>query len=132
MKATNGRAPQSRRRAERTWHRVVTGRNPSAGKSAIGAILSTIASEDLRHTVFNLTSPRDFEASWNPNEPGRFYWIDDAFGSNVLREEYVQDWTAAFRKVQAAITRGNRFLLTSRRHIYEAAKIRLGRSPRDG
>ncbi|MEQ1871364.1 MAG: hypothetical protein ABL961_15225 [Vicinamibacterales bacterium] len=100
--------------------------NPSSGKSAIGAILSTIASEDLRHTVFNLTSPRDFEASWNPNEPGRFYWIDDAFGSNVLREEYVQDWTAAFRKVQAAITRGNRFLLTSRRHIYEAAKIRLG------
>ena len=36
--------------------------NPSAGKSAIGAILSTIASEDMRHTVLSLTSPRDFEA----------------------------------------------------------------------
>lgn len=100
--------------------------NPSTGKSAIGAILSTIASEDLRHTVLNLTSPRDFDAGWNPHDPGRFFWIDDAFGSNVVREEYVQDWASTFRKVQAAIIRGNRFLLTSRRHIYEAAKSRLG------
>jgi hypothetical protein len=100
--------------------------NPSAGKSAIGAILSTIASEDMRHTVLSLTSPRDFEAHWNPNDPGRFFWIDDAFGANVLREEYVQDWTTAFRKVQAAIGHGNKFLLTSRRYIYEAAKLRLG------
>jgi hypothetical protein len=100
--------------------------NPSTGKSAIGAILSTIASEDMRHTVLNLTSPRDFDAGWNPHDPGRFFWIDDAFGSNVVREEYVQDWASTFRKVQAAISRGNRFLLTSRRHIYEAAKWRLG------
>lgn len=100
--------------------------NPSTGKSAIGAILSTIASEDLRHTVLNLTSPRDFDAGWNPHDPGRFFWIDDAFGSNVVREEYVQDWASTFRKVQAAITHGNRFLLTSRRHIYEAARGRLG------
>jgi hypothetical protein len=100
--------------------------NPAAGKSTIGAILSTIASEDMRHTVLSLTSPRDFEAHWNPNDPGRFFWIDDAFGANVLREEYVQDWTTAFRKVQAAISHGNKFLLTSRRYIYEAAKLRLG------
>ncbi|MBF5095423.1 hypothetical protein F1643_14300 [Azospirillum sp. INR13] len=100
--------------------------NPSSGKSAIGAILSTIASEDPNHTVLALTSPRDFEAGWNPNDPGRFFWIDDAFGPNVLREDYVQDWSSAFRKVQAAISKGNRFLLTSRKHIYEAAKRRLG------
>ena len=100
--------------------------NPSVGKSMIGAILSTIASEDLNHTGLHLTSPRDFESGWNPNDPGRFFWIDDAFGSNVMRDEYVQDWTTAFRKMQAAISRGNRFLLTSRLHIYEAAKIRLG------
>jgi hypothetical protein len=100
--------------------------NPSSGKSAIGAILSTIASEDLQHTVLYLTSPRDFENGWNPCDPGRFFWIDDAFGSNVVREEFVQDWTSIFRKVQAAISCGNRFLLTSRRHIYEAAKRGLG------
>jgi len=100
--------------------------NPSAGKSAIGAILSTIASEDMRHSVLSLTSPRDFESGWNPDDPKRFFWIDDAFGANVLREDYVQDWTTALPKVQAAISRGNKFLLTSRDYIYAAAKLRLG------
>jgi hypothetical protein len=38
----------------------------------------------------------------------------------------VRDWTSAFRKVQAAIGHGNRFVLTSRRHTYEAAKRSLG------
>lgn len=100
--------------------------NPSSGKSAIGAIVSTIASENPDNTVLALTSPRDFEAGWNPNDPGRFFWIDDAFGSNVLREDYVQDWASAFLKLRAAIKHGNRFLLTSRKHIYEGARRRLG------
>lgn len=100
--------------------------NPSSGKSAIGAIISTIASENPDNTVLALTSPRDFEAGWNPNDPGRFFWIDDAFGSNVLRDDYVQDWASAFSKLRAAINHGNRFLLTSRKHIYEAARRRLG------
>lgn len=100
--------------------------NPSSGKSAIGAILSTIASENPNHTVLALTSPRDFELGWNPDDPGRFFWVDDAFGANVLRDDFVQDWATTFRKVQAAISKGNRFLLTSRKHIYEAAKRKLG------
>lgn len=100
--------------------------NPSSGKSAIGAIISTIASENPDSTVLALTSPRDFEAGWNPNDPGRFFWIDDAFGSNVLRGDYVHDWASAFTKLRAAIKHGNRFLLTSRRHIYEGARRQLG------
>lgn len=100
--------------------------NPQSGKSAIGAIISTMASENPDSTVLALTSPRDFEAGWNPNDPGRFFWIDDAFGPNVLRDDYVQDWGSTFTKVRAAIAHGNRFLLTSRKHIYEAAKRRLG------
>ncbi len=101
--------------------------NPASGKSAIGAVLSTLAADNNPdRTVYALTSPRDFEASWNPNDPSRFFWIDDAFGSNVVRDEFVQDWTSAFTKVQAAISHGNRFLLTSRRHIYAAAQLRLG------
>lgn len=100
--------------------------NPSSGKSAIGAIISTIASENPDSTVLALTSPRDFEAGWNPNDPGRFFWIDDAFGSNVLRDDYVEDWASAFSKLRAAIKHGNRFLLTSRQHIYEGARRRLG------
>lgn len=100
--------------------------NPSSGKSAIGAILSTIASEVPDNTVLALTSPRDFERGWNPNDPRRFFWIDDAFGANVLRSDYVQDWASTFVKLRAAVNHGNRFLLTSRKHIYEAAKRGLG------
>ncbi|MFG6565856.1 hypothetical protein ACGYLI_16690 [Sulfitobacter sp. 1A13421] len=100
--------------------------NPSSGKSAIGAIISTIASENPDSTVLALTSPRDFETGWNPNDPGRFFWIDDAFGPNVLRDDYVQDWASAFSKLRAAIKHGNRFLLTSRKHIYEGARRQLG------
>jgi hypothetical protein len=37
--------------------------NPSSGKSAIGAIVSTIASENPDNTVLALTSPRDFSGS---------------------------------------------------------------------
>ena len=101
--------------------------NPSTGKSTIGAILSTIASEDCSHTVLQVTSPRDFETHWNTHDKRRFFWIDDAFGSNVLREDFVQDWSALFSKVRTAIELGNRFLFTSRRHIYKAASPRLGK-----
>lgn len=100
--------------------------NPSSGKSTIAAILSTVASEETGHTVLSLNSPREFSNSWNPADRNRFFWIDDAFGPNSLREEYVHDWSATFPKVQAAILRGNRFVLTSRRHIYEAARLRFG------
>lgn len=100
--------------------------NPSTGKSTIGAILSTIASEDCSHTVLQVTSPRDFETHWNTHDKKRFFWIDDAFGSNILRADFVQDWSALFSKVRTAIEFGNKFLFTSRRHIYKAAAPKLG------
>ncbi len=100
--------------------------NPSAGKSTIGAILSAMASEEAGCTVLHLTGPRELGDGWNPNDRKRFFWIDDAFGPNVMRDEYVQDWSSAFRKIEAALSHGNRFLLTSRRHIYQRAKPLLG------
>ena len=100
--------------------------NAATGKSTLAAILSTMACEGGKVSCFQTTGPRDFDDRWNPNETGRFYWIDDAFGPNQPRDEYIQDWANIFRKVQAAIAAGNRFVLTSRRHIYEAAKVRLG------
>lgn len=100
--------------------------NPSTGKSTIGAILSTIASEDCSHTVLQLSSPRDFEQHWNPHSKNSFYWLDDAFGPNVPRDDFIQDWCTIFPKVQTAIALGNRFLFTSRRHIYRASEKRLG------
>lgn len=100
--------------------------NPSTGKSTIGAILSTIASEDCNHNVIQLSNPKDFLTHWNPYDRRSFFWFDDAFGANVPRDDFIQDWSIIFPKIQSAISLGNRFLFTSRRHIYRACEKILG------
>ncbi len=100
--------------------------NPATGKSTIAAILATIAVENVKSRCFKVESPDDLIHHWNPNEAGGFYWIDDAFGPNQMREDFVDKWIAIMPKVQAAIAAKNIFVLTSRRHIYEAAKPKLG------
>lgn len=100
--------------------------DPGTGKSTIGSILATTASEDANHTIYKADGPDELIVHWNPDEAGGFYWIDDAFGANQLRDDFVDRWIQIMDKVQAATEGGNRFVLTSRRHIYEAAKRRLG------
>ncbi len=98
---------------------------PATGKSTLAAILSTLALDGNNHQCFQLDGPKDLTTHWNPNESGRFYWIDDAFGSNQLRDDYIDDWISIMNKVRAAISAGNRFVLTSRTHIWNAAKFKL-------
>jgi hypothetical protein len=100
--------------------------DPATGKSTIAAILATIAAEDPHHRCYKVEGPLELIERWNPNERGGFYWIDDAFGPNQMREDYVDKWIEIMPKVQAAIAAGNRFVLTSRRHIYEATSPKLG------
>jgi hypothetical protein len=100
--------------------------DPASGKSTIAAVLSTIASDNSKHRCYKADGPAELLQNWNPHEAGGFYWIDDAFGPNQLREDYVDSWVSIMPKVQAAIGTGNSFVLTSRRHIYEAAKPKLG------
>lgn len=110
-----------------TKHGIVllTG-NPATGKSTIAAILATIAAEDPNHVCYKADGPIELIKNWNPNEPGGFYWIDDAFGPNQMRSDFVDHWIQIFPKIITAIANGNQFVLTSRRHIYEAAKMKLG------
>lgn len=98
---------------------------PATGKSTLAAILSTLAIDGNNHQGFQLDGPKELTSFWNPNESGRFYWIDDAFGSNQLRDDYIDDWISIMNKVRAAISAGNRFVLTSRTHIWNAAKYKL-------
>lgn len=99
---------------------------PATGKSTIAAILATTMSEGEGHESLKCEGPMDLSDRWNPNERNRFYWVDDAFGATQMRADYVDHWISIMPKVQAAIAAGNRFVLTSRRHIYEAAKSKLG------
>ncbi|WP_316173610.1 MULTISPECIES: hypothetical protein [unclassified Bradyrhizobium] len=100
--------------------------DPATGKSTIAAVLATVAADNPRHRCFKADGPIELMANWNPDEGGALYWIDDAFGPNQLRQDFVDAWITMMPKVQAAIVGGNSFVLTSRRHIYEAAKPKLG------
>ncbi|MCZ8548055.1 hypothetical protein OOJ09_28090 [Mesorhizobium qingshengii] len=100
--------------------------NPATGKSTIAAVLSTIAADSPNHVCYKADGPKELLENWNPEESGGFYWIDDAFGPNQLREDFVDHWISIMPKLQAATAAGNSFVLTSRRHIYEAAKPKLG------
>jgi hypothetical protein len=98
---------------------------PATGKSMLAAILATTALDGDGHRCFQVDGPSELMEHWNPHEPGGFYWIDDAFGANQLRDDYVDRWIAIMNKLKAAISAGNRFVLTSRSHIWSAAKNKL-------
>lgn len=99
---------------------------PATGKSMLAAILATTAIDGDGHQCLKCEGPLELLERWNPYEKGRLYWIDDAFGPNQLRSDYIDSWISAIPKVKAAIDSGNRFILTSRNHIWNAAKFKLG------
>jgi hypothetical protein len=99
---------------------------PATGKSMLAAILATSAINGEDHQCLKCDGPIELAKRWNPNEKNRLYWIDDAFGPNQLRSDFVDCWIANMPKVKAAIELGNRFILTSRSHIWQGAKPKLG------
>ncbi|MCW6511074.1 nSTAND3 domain-containing NTPase [Lichenifustis flavocetrariae] len=99
---------------------------PATGKSTIAAILATTVLEGDGQRSIKCDGPMDLINRWNPHETSRFYWVDDAFGPTQVRTDYIDTWISIMPFVQAAMAKGNRFVLTSRRHIYEGAKPRLG------
>ena len=99
---------------------------PATGKSMLAAILATTAIDGESHERMKCDGPLELAARWNPHEKNRLYWVDDAFGPNQLRPDFVDSWIAAMPKVKAAIELGNRFILTSRSHIWFGAKPKLG------
>lgn len=101
--------------------------DPATGKSTIAAILATAAVEHAAgYPCYKSDGPEEFIEPWNPHEAKGFHWIDDAFGPNQPRDDFIDRWIAIMPKVQTAIAGGHQFVLTSRRHIYEAAKTKLG------
>jgi hypothetical protein len=99
---------------------------PATGKSMLAAILATTANDGDGHECLKCDGPLELAARWNPHEKNRLYWVDDAFGPNQVRADFVDAWISALPKVKAAIEHGNRFILTSRSHIWLSAKPKLG------
>ena len=100
--------------------------SPATGKSLLAAILATTAIDGDNHQCLKCDGPLELADRWNPHEKNRLYWIDDAFGPNQLRSDFIDCWITTMPKVKAAIELGNRFILTSRTHIWHGAKPKLG------
>ncbi|MYM83353.1 hypothetical protein GTP44_15505 [Duganella sp. FT50W] len=99
---------------------------PATGKSTLAAILATLAVDKDEVEVFKCEGPMELRRHWNPHETKRLFWVDDAFGSNLLMPDYVNAWLEFMPKLKTAIEHGCHFILTSRTHIWNEAKPRLG------
>lgn len=98
---------------------------PASGKSMIADLLALSAADEWDLQTLILSCPQDLDTSWNPDDPGQFFWVDDAFGSNHCDFNRVHEWNQRLPKLKAAIHKGARVIFTSRSYIYRAAQARL-------
>lgn len=99
---------------------------PATGKSTLAAILAMMAVDKNDVQVFKCDGPIELKQHWNPNDNKRLFWVDDAFGANLLMPDYVNAWIEFMPKLKTALDHGCHFILTSRTHIWNDAEPRLG------
>ncbi len=97
---------------------------PAAGKSTIGASLALAAADRWKCAVVKATSPESLEPRIDPDAK-QFFWIDDAFGSTQFQHDRIERWNQLFPLMQAALTNGSKFLITSRDYIWVPARKEL-------
>jgi uncharacterized ferredoxin-like protein len=95
---------------------------PASGKSTISACLALGAADHSACATLKVKDADDLIEHWNPNEPGQFFWVDDAFGATQYQRESADAWNRAFPAVHAAIKQGAHVLLTSRDYIWRYAR----------
>ncbi len=98
---------------------------PAAGKSTVAAALAMQAADSLGYAVARIDNAAEFAAAWNPHEPNQMFWVDDAFGRHRYDEGRAEDWARRFDLVEAALSSGARFILTSRDYIFRRAEKHL-------
>ncbi|WP_295219264.1 hypothetical protein [uncultured Brevundimonas sp.] len=120
-------ATEAYRRTMRALHDegfVILLGEPAAGKSTIAMAASIAARDAFRAQPYVLHRLSDLQAHWNPSEP-RLFWIDDAFGATQLELGSAETFNRMLRTIEAAVSAGNRFVLTSRAYIWNAVSPRL-------
>ena len=98
---------------------------PASGKTMIANLLALSAGDEWELQTLILSSSEDLDRQWNPDDPGQFFWVDDAFGSNHCDFNRVQEWNQRLPKLKAAIHKGARVIFTSRSYIFRAAQSNL-------
>ncbi|MCG7549027.1 hypothetical protein [Pseudoalteromonas sp. Of7M-16] len=95
---------------------------PACGKSTIAASLALGALDEWGCNTFKICSSDEFLRHWNPNEPRRLFWIDDAFGATQVDWSATFAWARTFPHISTAIKNGAKVIFTSRDYIYQSAK----------
>ena len=95
---------------------------PASGKTMIANLMALSAADEWNLQTLMVSSPADFSKLWNPDDPGQFLWVDDAFGATQYDANRVNEWNQLLPKLKAAIKSGARVVFTSRDYIFSAAK----------
>lgn len=98
---------------------------PASGKTMIANLMALSAADEWNLQTLILNTPEDFDRLWNPDDPGQFFWVDDAFGSNQYDHRRVQEWNQRIPKLKVAINKGARAVFTSRNYIFRTAQQQL-------
>jgi len=98
---------------------------PASGKTMIANLLALSAADEWDLQTLMLAGPEEFSQFWNPDDPGQFLWVDDAFGANQYDPARVREWNHRLPKLKAAIHKGARVVFTTRDYIFNSAKKAL-------
>ena len=94
---------------------------PACGKTMIANLLALSAADEWELQTLLLTCPEDLTRLWNPDDPGQFFWVDDAFGSTQYDPGRAREWNHRLPLLKTAIGKGARAVFTSRDYIFRAA-----------
>ena len=95
---------------------------PASGKTMITNLLALSAADEWKLQTLILSGPEDLTRLWNPDDPGQFFWVDDAFGSTQYDPMRVREWNQRLPVLKTAISKGARAVFTSRDYIFKAAE----------
>ena len=98
---------------------------PASGKTMIANLLALSAADEWNLQTLILSGPEDFTRLWDPDDPGQFLWVDDAFGAAQYDPIRVREWNQRLPMLKTAIHKGARVVFTSRDYIFKAAKSDL-------
>lgn len=95
---------------------------PAAGKTTIASLLAMGALDQWKAMTMKLDTAEQVIKHWNPDEPGQFFWIDDAFGVTQYESTLSSRWNHAMPFIKPMLNKGVKIVMTSRDYIYNAAR----------
>ena len=101
---------------------------PAAGKTTIASLLAMGALDQWKAPTLKLNTAEQVVKHWNPDDPFKFYWIDDAFGVTQYEENLVRSWNHVMGEIKSILKNGSKIVMTSRDYIYNSARKDLKES----